>query len=162
MWGDSDMEFQLRKADETDWEFIWGLRVETMKFVICQSYGWDDHVQRTYAAESLNGEIVLVDGEAVGVLTLFDWGDQLHLAWMAIIPSLQRRGLGTALVRHCQRLAEEARKPLTLQVLRANPAVRLYERCGFQVYGHSEPDRWLMQWGTPTMTDRTDASFQRD
>jgi ribosomal protein S18 acetylase RimI-like enzyme len=143
------MDFQLRKADRTDWDFIWALRVDTMKRVVSQSSGWDDDVQRTYAAESLNGEIVLVDGQAVGVLTLVDWGDQLHLAWMAVVPSFQRRGLGRALVGHCQRRAVEAGKPLTLQVLRANPAVRLYERCGFQVYRQSEPGRWLMRW-TPS------------
>jgi ribosomal protein S18 acetylase RimI-like enzyme len=118
-----------------------------MKEMIGQSYGWDEEIQRAYAAESLNGEIVLVDGQPVGVLTLSDWGDQLHLTWIAVSPSFQRGGLGSALIRYCQQLAEEERKPLTLQVLRNNPAVRLYERCGFQVYERDGPNKLLMRWG---------------
>ena len=71
---------------------------------------------------------------------------QLHLAWMAIVPDGQGRGLGRALVEHCQRLALQASKPLTLQVLQGNPAVRLYERCGFEVYGRNGPHKLLMRW----------------
>ena len=68
------MDFLLRRATASDWEFIWALRVTTMKDLISQSYGWDEPLQRSHAAESLNGEIVLVDGQAAGVLTLSDRG----------------------------------------------------------------------------------------
>jgi hypothetical protein len=57
------VEFQLRKATAADWDFIWELRVRTMKRVISESHGWDVDMQRTYAAESLNGQIVLVGGQ---------------------------------------------------------------------------------------------------
>ena len=67
-----------------------------------------------------------------GVLTLADWGDQIHLVWMAIQPEMQRQGVGSALVEYCQRQARDAGKPLTLQVLRDNPAVSLYRRYGFE------------------------------
>ena len=92
------MEFQLRKAKESDWGFIWDLRVRTMKWMINQTYGWDEEIQRTYATESLKGEIVLVEDKPLGVLTLSDWEGQLHLTWMAVSPSIQRRGLGRSLV----------------------------------------------------------------
>jgi hypothetical protein len=90
------MTFRLRKAEEADLDFIWRLRVATMKDAISQSYGWDEETQRGYAAESLRGEIVLIDENPVGVLTLADWGDQTHLVWMAILPEMQRQGLGGA------------------------------------------------------------------
>ena len=140
------MEFELRPATAADWDFIWDLRVRTMKPLISESYGWDENLQRVYAVDSLLGQIVLVDGQPIGVLTLSDWCDQFHVTWMAVCPSFQGRGLGSALIAHCQRLAAEARKPLTLQVLRTNPALRLYERCGFQVYGQDESDKLLMRW----------------
>lgn len=147
------MEFQLRNATGADWDFIWDLRVSTMKRVISESSGWDEPTQRTYAVDSLLGQIVLVDGQPVGVLTLSDWCDQLHVTWMAVCPSFQGRGLGSALIAHCQRLAAEARKPLTLQVLRKNPAVRLYERCGFQVCGQDGPEKMQMQWSGDSPVD---------
>ena len=138
--------FQLRKAELSDFDFIWRLRVATMKQVVSQSYGWDEADQRLYAKESLNGNIVLVGGETCGVLTLSDWGDQLHLTWMAISPDLQGRGLGRELIEFCQRQAAEAGKPLTLQVLRNNPAASLYERHGFTVYSEEGPHKLLMRW----------------
>jgi hypothetical protein len=55
------MTFRLRKAEGADLDFIWRLRVATMKEAISQSYGWDEGTQRGYAAESLRGEIVLID-----------------------------------------------------------------------------------------------------
>jgi len=120
-----------------------------MKRAIRQSYGWDEQTQRGYAAESLRGEIVLVDEAPAGVLTLADWGDQMHLVWMAIQPGIQRQGLGGTLIEHCQRMARAAGKPLTLQVLRNNPAVSLYTRHGFEVYGQHGPHKLLMRWLPP-------------
>jgi ribosomal protein S18 acetylase RimI-like enzyme len=140
------MTFRLRKADGTDLDFIWRLRIATMKEAISQSYGWDEETQRGYAAESLRGEIVLIDERPVGVLTLTDWGDQMHLVWMAILPEMQRQGLGSALLEYCQRQALEAGKPLTLQVLRNNPAVSLYKRYGFEVYAQNGPHELFMRW----------------
>ena len=48
------MEFYLRKVEKQDWDFIWALRVETMKEKIVNSYGWDEMIQRSYAEESFN------------------------------------------------------------------------------------------------------------
>ena len=143
------MTFRLRKIEEKDWEFIWRLRVATMKEAITNSYGWDDETQRGYAAESLRGEIVLIDGRPVGALTLADWGDQMHLVWMAIELEMQRHGVGSALVEYCQHQARDAGKPLTLQVLRDNPAVSLYKRYGFEAYDQNGPHKLLMRWLPP-------------
>ncbi|RPH48823.1 MAG: GNAT family N-acetyltransferase [Planctomycetota bacterium] len=120
------MDFRLRPAEPSDLEFIWHLRVATMRHMIEEAYGWDEATERAYAAESLGGMIVLVGEKPVGVVTLADWGDQLHVVWMAIASEVQGRGLGRALVESCQRQAQQARKPLTLQVLQGNPAVAMY------------------------------------
>jgi ribosomal protein S18 acetylase RimI-like enzyme len=140
------MTFRLRPAEEADLDFIWRLRVATMKETISESYGWDEETQRGYAAESLRGEIVLIDERPLGVLTLADWGDEMHIVWMAVLPEMQRQGLGSALIEHCQRKALEAGKPLTLQVLRNNRAVSLYRRHGFEVYAQNGPQKLLMRW----------------
>jgi ribosomal protein S18 acetylase RimI-like enzyme len=145
------MTFHLRPAEAGDVDFIWRLRVATMKETIDRAYGWDEKTQRDYAAESSKGQIVLVGERPVGVLTLADWGDHMHLVWMAVLPDMRRQGLGRAFVEHCQRQALEAGKPLTLQVLRNNPAVFLYQRCGFEGYAENGPHKLLMRW-TPRAT----------
>ncbi|MGE3440496.1 MAG: hypothetical protein AB7O81_33090 [Blastocatellales bacterium] len=45
-----------------------------------------------------------------------------------------------------ERQALEAGKPLTLQVLRNNPAVSLYKRHGFKVFAQNGPYKLLMRW----------------
>ncbi len=50
-----------------------------------------------------------------------------------IAPALQGQGLGTALLLECIAQARAAGKDITLHVLKANPARRLYERLGFVV-----------------------------
>ena len=140
------MTFELRKVASTDWNFICDLRVSTMKGVIEQAYGWDDDQQRRIAAESMHGEVVVVNGSPVGVLTLAHRRDDVHLVWMAVAPTMQRQGLGGALIAHCQQVARRLHKPLTLQVLRNNQAFVLYTRFGFRVYDHNGPHKVLMRW----------------
>ena len=140
------MDFRLRPAEPSDLEFIWRLRVATMKHMIEQAYGWDEPTQRAYAEESLGGMIVLVGEKPTGVVTLADWGDQLHVVWMAIASEVQGRGLGRALVEYCQLQAQRAKTPLTLQVLQNNPAVTMYQRFGFEAYGRNGPHKLLMRW----------------
>jgi ribosomal protein S18 acetylase RimI-like enzyme len=148
-----DMDFRLRPAQPSDREFIWRLRAATMRDMIEAAYGWDETTQRAYADESLGGMIVLVGDEPVGVLTLADWGDELHVVWMAIQSEAQGRGLGRALIEHCQREALQAGKSLTLQVLQGNPAVALYKRCGFEVYERNGPHKLLMRWRPDSSKD---------
>ncbi|MBE9007926.1 GNAT family N-acetyltransferase [Fortiea sp. LEGE XX443] len=81
-----------------------------MKDMIGQSYGWDEDIQRSYARESLTGKLVLVHGVAVGVITLSDWGEQLHLSWLAIVPEMQRQGLGGNLIQYCKQQATKLYK----------------------------------------------------
>jgi ribosomal protein S18 acetylase RimI-like enzyme len=140
------MDFRLRSAEPSDLEFIWRPRVATMKETIEAAYGWDEATQRAYAEESLAGMIVLVEQQPVGVLTLADWGDQLHVVWMALVSELQRRGLGRAAGGVLSATGTSGGKPLTLQVLEQNRAVALYERCGFEVYGRNGPHKLLMRW----------------
>lgn len=138
--------FQLRPAVDADREFIWSLRVATMKQLIAEAYGWDESVQRGYADESLTGQIVLVEGRPVGVITLKDWADEIHLAWVALTPEVRRRGLGRALITWAQAHAAGQGKPLTLQVLPANPACALYQSLGFVETGRSSRGDLRMRW----------------
>lgn len=69
-----------------------------------------------------------------------DW----QLIQIQLAPEVQGRGIGEALIR---RLVDEARSAgaaLTLHVLHANPARRLYERLGFRIVAHGEHD-YLMK-----------------
>ena len=146
-------EFTLRKAIAADFDFIWQLRLVTMKSIISKSYGWHEPTQREYAAESLNGNIVLVENNKAGVITISDWQDQLHLTFMALLPKYQGLGLGTELINYAKNRASEEGKPLTLQVLKNNPVKLFYEKQDFQVCDRNSVEKLLMQWKPSTTSD---------
>ena len=143
---DQLLKFNLHQAIASDLDFIWQLRVITMKEAIAKSYGWDEQIQRSYAAESLEGKIILVEGKKAGVITISDWGAQLHLTFIALLPQYQNKGLGSKLIRYVQAQARKSNKPLTLQVLESNTAKLFYEKHGFQVCDRRSADKLLMRW----------------
>ena len=54
-------------------------------------------------------------------------------------------GMGTALLKDLLAEAERAGKPVRLQVLKTNRAIRLYARLGFAITGES-PTHLQMEW----------------
>ena len=78
-------------------------------------------------------QILVVDGQDAGVASVEQRAEEYFVASIAVAPSWQRRGLGTAVIRDVQAQAAHERKPVRLQVLKVNPARRLYERLGFAV-----------------------------
>ncbi|MDZ7956900.1 MAG: GNAT family N-acetyltransferase [Aulosira sp. DedQUE10] len=117
-----------------------------MKSLIEITYGWDEKEQKNYAQESLTDNIVLLDGAPAGVLTISYWQNELHLTWIALLPSYQHHGLGTKLLLHAQQETHKLSKPLTLQVLKCSPAFSFYQRHGFSIYDTNGLHKVLMRW----------------
>lgn len=77
--------------------------------------------------------LILRDGQAVGAALIARRGWTCRVAGMAIIPAARRAGAGRAAMQH---LLGEARRrgdrTMVLEVIEQNePALRLYEACGF-------------------------------
>lgn len=128
---------QLRPASEEDFDFLYHLHRTTLKEYVDATWGWDPAFHRrrfTANFEPKKWQIVVVDGRDVGGLALDTRDDELVLNGIYILPEYQNRGLGTTLLRD---LLAHAR-PVTLQVLKVNPAKRLYERLGFAIVGETE------------------------
>ena len=77
-------------------------------------------------------DVILFGAEAVGRLYISRWTDELRIVDIALLPEFCNRGIGSALLRQLQAEARTAHKPLRIHVERFNPALRLYERLGFQ------------------------------
>ena len=84
-----------------------------------------------YRAVHPDGEWLLIErgGAPVGRLYLAEQDAMLLIVDIALLPAARGTGLGTAILTDL--LAAETR-PVQLQVLRMNPARRLYERLGFR------------------------------
>ena len=80
-------------------------------------------------------EILMSHGQPVGLLKLRQSPTEWEIIQIQLSPALQGKGLGRSILDSIVSEADAARVPLKLSVLKANPAMRLYERLGFKVIG---------------------------
>ena len=93
-------------------------------------------------------EVVEVDGVPAGRLYVHRRPAEIRLVDISFLPEFRGRGLGGSLLRDLLTEGERARKPVTIHVEKYNPALRLYQRLGFQPIA----DRgvyWLLEWVPP-------------
>ncbi|MEY2562616.1 MAG: hypothetical protein QOH88_809 [Verrucomicrobiota bacterium] len=136
--------FASTRADElalTNWS-------EEQKVAFCrmQFTAQSAHYQKHYGDASF--DIIERSGVAAGRLLVWRSGKEMLIVDIALLPEHRGAGLGTNLLRELQEEAKEAGKPLTIHVEKYNPALRLYERLGFQRI-EEQPVYLLMEWRPP-------------
>jgi len=77
--------------------------------------------------------LIVLNGEEIGWLQISAQPGALFLAQIYIVRSSQRRGIGTEVLRRLIAEAAAVQLPLKLDVAKINPALRLYQRLGFQI-----------------------------
>jgi GNAT superfamily N-acetyltransferase len=142
-----------RLAQAEDWRAVRALRLraladapEAFEMTLAQAEQWTDEDWRRRVAEG-EERVTFVeededeDGSLVGMAVgLFEPAARVaHLVGMFVEPRRRRAGLGRGLVEAVESWAR--RVDATRIELEVNPdlvpAVRLYERCGFEWSGHS-------------------------
>ncbi len=129
----------LRPARPEDYAFALSLYVETIKPYTVAFMPWVDAVENARFARlwaPADSRIVTLDGCDIGWLEASDTGDEIFLKQFYLRPALQKRGIGTDVMRRL--LAEWQARPIVLTVLKNNPARRLYQRLGFAVIGETD------------------------
>ncbi len=112
-----------------------------LKDYVTRVWGWDADWQKQdfrRAFSPAKGQIIIVDSQDAGFLEVIDEQSETLLSSVRLLPEFQGKGIGTQIV---QKVIDEAKKknqPVRLQVLKINPARRLYERLGFKVFDESE------------------------
>ncbi len=126
--------FTLRPATEEDIEFIYDLRIKTMKPLFESIMGWNETDERGKAADELaNAEVIMVGEKNVGVIKVIPKTEGLHLHQMQILPEFQNHGIGAELVRRTLGHSEHMQMPVSLYVVKNTPAMDLYRKWGFEV-----------------------------
>jgi ribosomal protein S18 acetylase RimI-like enzyme len=138
----------LRPVTDDDYEYLYALNEQTMREYAEQTYGpWNETVVRGIFAERWRPEsirIVVIDGQDGGMLEVIPGETSVQLANIRVAPEHQGKGIGTRLISEVLRDAHGRGLPVTLRVLKVNPARHLYERLGFVVVGETEP-HYLME-----------------
>jgi len=99
-----------------------------------------DAQRRSYASAYGRAEhqIVEQDGQPIGRLMVLREKDFTLLVDIALLAEHRGHGTGGGLVRDLIQQCARDGVPLRLQVLRTNPALRLYERLGFTRTGEDQ------------------------
>ena len=140
------MALTLRLAEKDDDAFLFGLYA-AVRLDEVGGWGWTEAQQEAFLKMQFNGQqagyrraypdashhIILKDGAAIGRLFVAKRDGALRLVDISLLPEHRGAGSGTKLIRDLQNEAEREGVPLRLQVMKTNPALRLYERLGFEV-----------------------------
>jgi ribosomal protein S18 acetylase RimI-like enzyme len=131
------MKLSRRPATEADIPFLLALRRETMNGHLAASgIAVDDASRRVRVMHAFDcAELLLADGVPVGLLKLRKLPHEWEIVQVQLAPALQGRGIGRSLLQEILAEAARAGVPVSLSVLKANPAKRLYEELGFEVFG---------------------------
>jgi ribosomal protein S18 acetylase RimI-like enzyme len=144
-----DIVCTLRPATEQDYTFLWSLHKAALGPHVAKVYGWDETLQAQLFRERFDParrSIIVVADQDVGVLEVTEGEDGVFLDTIEIMPEHQGRGLGGTVTGDVVRNAHAAGLPVTLRVLKVNPARRLYERLGFVEIGQTETHFIMCAW----------------
>ena len=148
----------LRPATDADYDFMRRLyhatREEEMKhfpfsdtekiiFLNQQFAAQYEHYKVHYPSCERN--IVERDGQPIGRVWVDEWRDQIRLVDIALMTSERGSGIGTQLIEGVLARGAAAGKPVTIHVEGFNPALRLYQRLGFE-HVDTNGVYWLMKW----------------
>jgi ribosomal protein S18 acetylase RimI-like enzyme len=128
-------EITFRPANLEDMPFLLELRQETMNPHLVASGlipSMEEHVRRILFRFDC-AQIIELAGDAIGLLKIARDGAEWHLIQVQLKPAWQGQGLGAQLIQSVINEARNTGASLSLNVLKANPALRLYERLGFLV-----------------------------
>ncbi|WP_188662693.1 GNAT family N-acetyltransferase [Arenimonas soli] len=131
------MQLSLRAATDADLPFLLALRRESMgpHLATAGLHGTDEDFMVRVMHRFDCAEIIMAEGRPVGLLKLLREPDQWHVLQLQLSADTRGRGLGRRLLEDVMAQAAKADVPVTLSVLKANPAKQLYERLGFSVVG---------------------------
>ncbi len=102
------------------------------------------HYDRNYPAAVWG--IVEVAGEPAGRLYLQYAGQDLRIIDVAFLPPFRNQGIGTGLLTAVQELARGlSATKASIHVEQNNPALRLYQRLGFEIV-LPRPPYYLLEW----------------
>lgn len=153
----------LRPETEEDLEFLYHLYASTRADEMAL-LDWTEEekeaflrmqfsAQRGYYREHYREtrfDVIEREGEAIGRLAVARWPDDIRVVDIVLMPEHRGQGVGGGLMRALLDEAAAAGKSVSIHVEVYNPALRLYERLGFQAKGEDNGVYRLMEWRAET------------
>jgi ribosomal protein S18 acetylase RimI-like enzyme len=138
-------EITLRPATDADYDFMRLLYAATRAEEM-ERFPFDEAQKRVFLDQQFAAQfehygihyptcernIVERNGSPIGRLWIDEWRDQIRIVDIALLPECRGGGIGSLLLHQVLDRAAAAGKPVTIHVEAFNPALRLYQRLGFE------------------------------
>ena len=154
----ADLKLTLRPIRNDDLDFLYQVYASTREDELAP-LPWTDSQKRTFLQMQFNAQhhyyqeqfaeasyqVILQDEQPVGRLYVDRGSDEIRIIDIALLSAARNQRIGSFLL---QQILDEATlngKRVVLHVEKNNPALRLYQRLGFQVK-EDKGVYWFMQW----------------
>lgn len=149
-----------RKVTGADDEFLYQIYAPTREAELEQT-NWSDEekeafcrmqhqAQSTHYFTHYKGarfDIILIDDEPAGRLYVASWDKEIRIIDIALLPEFQKQGVGASILREILLQGRLEGRKVTIHVEMNNPALKLYERLGFEKIEEVNGIYFLMEWG---------------
>lgn len=142
--GDQDFLFQLYASTRQEFSALGWSAAQLEAFLRMQFAAQ----QRWYATAYPKAEeqIVLFDATPIGRMIVDSNKTATTLVDISLLPAHRNRGVGEGLLCSLLERCSQSRTTVKLQVLKNNPAARLYERLGFVKTGEDDMYFQMEKW----------------
>ncbi|MGK7391404.1 MAG: GNAT family N-acetyltransferase [Candidatus Cyclobacteriaceae bacterium M2_1C_046] len=134
------MNIKLKKAAPPDEKYLLWLRKATMGQHLQNSgmeVNEESHLKGLLYKYEI-AEIIFLSNTRIGLLKKAENDSSVEIIQIQIEPDYQGKGIGQYLIRKIIDDAALLKKAVSLSVLKANPARKLYERLGFKIVDEDE------------------------
>jgi GNAT superfamily N-acetyltransferase len=128
----------FRPATSADSALAYEIKKAALGPYIVQVFGWDEARQIDFHAEEFhptNSHILLDHDRPIGWFAAHQEDAAFFIDHLYLLPDVHGQGIGTQVLQMLLQTADAAGLVACLDVLKVNPARRLYERCGFSITG---------------------------
>ena len=137
------MNIEFRNCKYADVDFILKLKELCFKWYIEIIYGWDINIQREKTIRELDKHIkdmriIKSENKDIGVTTFYKNEDTYVIGLIIIHPDYQNKGIATNILNEYIEIAKNENKKIIIKTYKKNPAKKLYERLGFELYNEDE------------------------
>ena len=140
-------EHQPPSSGDEDFAFARDVYFATMRWIIESLFGWDQVREEENFARFFKldeARIITADGRSVGWIQEQVDDTRINLGSFYVMQEMQRRGIGTQVLRTLLAHAADQSKAITLAVIKINPARHFYERHGFRIT-HEDEHKFYMR-----------------
>ena len=148
----------LRPIRNDDLDFLYQVYASTREDELAP-LPWTDSQKRTFLQMQFNAQhhyyqeqfaeasyqVILQDEQPVGRLYVDRGSDEIRIIDIALLSAARNQRIGSFLLQQILDEATLSGKRVVLHVEKDNPALRLYQRLGFQVK-EDKGVYWFMQW----------------